>query len=455
MAIRVSGILFLFLFISTSLLAQKPEFHLSTTGIASTGSSIPFWLVSNQNGKYKSTHSGYFCLEAGFHKDWKENASKRTDFIYGANVVCGYAKESELQINEAYAGFRHSWLDIYAGAKAEPILFYGLSSTNGDILLSNNARPIPKIGISTNRKFYLLKKFAVTASYEEGLLNDDRIVEKAHLHHKSLFLHYDFPRKWYFSLGLDHYVMWGGTHPDLGKNPTTISDYIRYISGLAGGDAALRMDQENAAGNHIGAYLGRIEKQWDNRSLTIYWNHLFEDSSGRELSNFPDALYGFNFHFSKKPQWISHLLYEFYHTTDQSDKPTLHNFRKNDNYFNHGFYRSGYTFHQQTIGAPLFSSVINENGISTGIRNNRFLAHHLGIGGGKNKVYWKGLFTWSRNYGTPNQKYDPKINQCSILGECTLQESMLPFDLSLKIAADFGNLYKKNVGAQLLIFRRF
>jgi len=455
MTFRVSWLLILFLHISTSIFAQKPEFNISTTGIASTGSSQPFWLVSNQNGKYNQSHLGYFLMEAGFHKNWEAGTTKKPDFIYGANLVYGYAKESDIHLNEVYAGLRYSWLDIFAGAKAEPIRFNGFSSTNGDILLSGNARPIPKIGISTNRKIYFIKHFAITVKYEEGLLNDDRYVENTHLHHKNLFLHYDFPREWYLSFGLDHYVMWGGSHPEKGKNPTSFSDYIRYISGLAGGENALRMDQDNAAGNHIGAYLLTIKKKWKNCSLTFNWNHLFEDTSGRELTNFPDALYRLDFDFSQKDKWFSHLLYEFYHTKDQSDKPTTYNFRKNDNYFNHGFYESGYTFHQRTIGSPFFSPVLTENGISTGITNNRFIAHHIGIGGGKKNLSWKGLFSWSHNYGTPSNKFEAPIDQCSLLGECTFHEGKLPFDFIIKIAADFGKLLEENVGAQLLLSKRF
>jgi len=71
--------------------------------------------------------------------------------------------------------YRFHQLILKAGAQSDPIIYGGLSSTNGNMFRSRNARPVPGLSLSTNGyiPFLFAKKwFSFRFLYEEGILKD-------------------------------------------------------------------------------------------------------------------------------------------------------------------------------------------------------------------------------------------------------------------------------------------
>jgi hypothetical protein len=156
-------------------------------------------------------------------------------------------------------------------------------------------------------------------------MNDSRVVDNTRLHAKSLVFKTVLSKRLDLVTGIYHYAQWAGTSPEYGKQPFGFKNYLQIVFGSSGGADAAQGDQINAFGNHIGTYLLQFDYKGDKQNWSFYWSHLFEDASGRELANFPDALYGLNIDFKAPGSFVSHLLTEFTYTASMSGGSALEN----------------------------------------------------------------------------------------------------------------------------------
>lgn len=167
--------------------------------------------------------------------------------------------------------------------------------------------------------------------------------------------------------------------------------------------------------------------------------------------NYPDGLYGVFIDLKQPKNWLTHLIAEFYNTKNQSGSSAISGY---DNYFNNTIYGSGWTYFGRTIGAPLFLTRPEINGNTPGIRESRFSSFHIGIKGFLNHtIHYKTNLTYTNYPGwfnTPNTN----SNQISTSFECTIPENTMPFDISLGVAADFGNYSASNIGGFIALRKR-
>lgn len=445
-------------------ISLQPDFAVSFDSYASTVNSLPFWSTANQNGAFTSENNYYQLLRAGFAHEFAPGSLNKWDFTYGTTIIAGYNNKTDLQLNQYWVGTRYKWLDAKIGARNDSVRFAGLSHTNGNMIWSGNSRPLTGIMLSTNGFISIFshkKCFTVKALYEENFLLDKRDIINAVLHHKYLYGRANL-KQWKFTLGLDHWVYWGGTSRSLGKSPG-IEYYFRYILALKGGEHSSASDQKNAAGNSIGMYVVEVEKSLQCHLITFYWNHPFEDRSGLELANLPDGLWGLHFHRKIEGALVGDIVYEFMSTLNQSGSYHLipsgvsgvRTGRGRDNYFNLGpnssinrFYSSGHVYYNRMMGTPLFIPTIGTDGISKGFDNTRIEMHHLGIGGTIiNFMNWKSLLTWSRSFGTYESPYPKPLDQFSWLVEWRYRLMRLPLSINLGVAGDNGDRFERRLGA--------
>ena len=453
----------------------KTDFKVSLNSFVSSGADLPFWITSNRNGAFTMKNNNYQLLQAGFTKPLIDGSKSKWDYAFGANLIYGYGGKSDFQANEYWGGARYKWLNISVGAKADPILYGGLSSTNGNIDRSNNARPLPGISFSSNDyiPFFFWKKwFSVKGIYEEKFFNNHAYVPDAHLHHKALYGRALLGNKWAITASLEHFVEWGGTSPELGPMPG-MDQYLNYIFNLKAGSGAYIDDQTNKSGNQLGNYSLEIKRTWVKSSLAFYWNHLFEDQSGIEMQNWCDGLYGL--HYSKKDRsaLVTDFVYEFMYTKNQSgslhmepaptpENPNNWTGRGRDNYFDHFVYRS-FSYYNRMIGTPLFVPIIGSDGVASGFESTRMLMHHIGLKGAlSSAVYWKTMFTYSRNFGTYNNafptrggEYPVPLDEFSFLGDLTYNGKQLPFHINVGFAGDYGKRFKNSLGGYAGISYQF
>jgi hypothetical protein len=449
--------LFLLFFISIySLQGQTNDvsYTIHSSAGLSSDTTLPFWLVANQFGSVPN--SDYGLLNTAIFKAY-DTPETLFDISYKASATGFIAQENKFLLNELYLGIRFKNIQLDLGAKNDAILWNNLSSSNGSIIKSINARAMPGINIKTNN--FIKLPFATSwlefkANFAHYFMDDTRFVYNTNLHHKSLYFKTTLSPVFEIITGLDHYAQWGGTSPQYGAQPSSLSDYIKIIFGAEGGDNATQSDQFNALGNHVGTYLLQFNYNKENIGLNFYYSHPFEDTSGREMTNWQDGLYGVFVDFKKDKSIVNSVLLEFTHTKNMSNMPT--SISGPDNYFNNGIYKSGWTYHGNTIGSPYFTpKPVDENGITSGVivGDNRFAAFNIGANGFLKSLPYKILLSHTTYYGWFNQEYDPNPYQFSgILDIVIPQEKFnLPFDVAASFAFDAGTYRPQNFGAFLSI----
>ena len=375
-------------------------------GFGSTQERLPFWFYKNQRGRISedSNFSAWLTGKA------VEFITPESYVIIGAGVLYHDGGKNGIQSDELYLHFQNSWMYATLGRKQRPTLYNGLSSSNESLLWSLNARPMPGIQIGTTDPIFFSPEgiFGFEGSWNEYYMGRDRYVAGTKVHHKEFRLVY---RKgdWQVKAGFQHMAQWSGTSPTTGKQPDTFKDYLRIVSGLAGDANATVGDQMSALGNHIGGMEIYLYKEFRDFRLQAFYNHIFEDGSGIRLGNTPDGRYGLFYEHNNKNQLISSVMYELFYTKHQSYTTT--GAHKHDDYFNNGNYRSGWTYEHRVIGAPFFTVDPDPENLIA-IMNNKFTAHHIGVGGqiGNyiNIFPYHLLLSYAHNEGRFNRRYPRK-----------------------------------------------
>jgi hypothetical protein len=436
--------------------------------LAATDSVQPFWFVANQHGKIQSKTSFLNISELIIGQSYKNRAKSKLGYTWGSDLLAAFGNSNYYQINRAYAGIALNGWELKGGMFYDEVKYAGLSTSNGNMARSENARPVPKIRFSTlgyKPVPFLQNSLSFKAEYDEGFLNDDRYVESAHLHHKSLYFKIHTSSTWNLEIGFEHYVMWGGTssNPNIGQLPESWNAYWHYVFALPGGDDFPQTDQKNISGNQLGTYQLKFERYLTNMKIDLYISHPWEDNSGLNLHNWPDNLLGIHIDLNNNKALITDILYEFNNTRQQSLKDSIYYWDENsdkwkireyDHYYNHGVYRSGFTYQQQVMSSPLFFPVIENNGISMGIQSNRFFSHHIGAKGNiSEKIKWKGLMTYIQHLGTYSKPYTNNHKQISGLVEIQYVNPNFPAELAISTAADASNMAGKTWGINFSVIK--
>jgi hypothetical protein len=447
-------LLLIFLFLSVMGHGQySGQNSVSVESLYSTGNDLPFWFSHNQSGRYDTPSETNQLLSLQGNHRINNLFHSPLSIKAGFDFTGTWSNRFNFHFNELYTGSMLWNFKLEAGWFRDEENFSGLSSSNGHIDRSLNARPYPKIRFGTDEfiPFFFFKDwFSYKAEYDEGWLGDEQYVKDAHLHHKLLYLKFRLKENTYFTGGLSHYVMWGGISPQFGKLPDDFKSYLLYITGKAGNSAFPETDQQNVAGNQFGSYYMRLELFKKNYNLTFYYSHPFEDHSGMEMDNWIDNLLGVYIDFKKRAV-VDKILYEFMYTINQSGPVNQYRvMRGRDDYFNHGIYSSGYTYKGYVMASPLFSPVRLKDGISMGIENNRIAMHHIGLEGSfSENIRWEGRFTYSYNLGTYSVPYAHPKDQFSSIVTVDYYSQKFPVNVSLSLAADVGKLYENRFGAMI------
>jgi hypothetical protein len=237
--------------------------------------------------------------------------------------------------------------------------------TSGSLLISHNAQAMPKIGLITS---YVIKKnnnISFDFGIAHGMFNKNEIYKREPLLHEK-FLYINIKNKDYIaSIGFVHEAMWGGhidsDHKFSGNQPSSFSDFLKV---LISEDGPMDFPHANALGNHLGIWDFSFQKKNKDKILKLYYQHLFEDTSGLRFQNKTDGLWGIEL---TRYFFDTTILFEYLNTTNQSIDPPY----VREQYYNHGLYASGWSYKDRTLGNPFIDHL---NAIDTALL-------HLGIKG--------------------------------------------------------------------------
>lgn len=455
------SILFFVLALTNAFSQQRTALYLVEFNSAlSTKTNLPFWMVSNQYGKVPNNNYG--AMYASVFSDFKHQESS-LNFSYKASFTGLKEAKNNFFVNELYLSTRYKKIQLDFGIKNPDEAFEGLSSSNGNISRSTNARSFP--GYNLQLIDYVSLPFAqswlrVKGNYSDYVMNDKRVVSNVRLHAKSILLKSKLSPKLDVITGMYHYAQWGGTSPEYGKQPSSFKDYIKVVTGSAGGSEAAEGDQLNVLGNQLGAYLLQFNYNTPKNNWSFYYSHPFEDTSGLEMQNWRDGLYGVFIDLKKPTALITHLLSEFTYTKHMSGAnppDDADGGRGRDNYFNNGIFSSGWTYFGNTIGSPYFPTKETINNITPGIKvgYNRFRAFNFGMKGLVHTVKYKLLLSHVTYFGWFDSEFQPKPQQFSAYLAFQLPKiPKLPFEISVGTAFDTGTFNPVNFGGFLTISKR-
>jgi len=454
----------LILFVCKTIGQTTHSFSISNSTLVSTSDKMPFWLWANTDGKIDADNSYLNLSEinaAGTHFFNDSNSFIRAvadlDYAIGDNG-------KYFQANQLYTRLNLNNWEIFVGMVHNDLYFEGLSTSNGNIARSRNARPYPKIGIrvSDYKPVPFLDKFlSFKGEFDEGILNDDRFVDRTHLHHKSFYLKALMFNNFSIEAGVEHNVMWGGTSQNekIGELPDDCKAYLKYITGSQGTEDFPLTDQLNVAGNQYGSYQLLLTQKFGKFEAGLNISHPFEDFSGVNLVNWPDNIIGLTIKLKDQEKFITHFIYEYTNTRQQGIKDsTVHwneetqkwDRRHYDNYYNHGIYSSGVTYQQKMMSSPLFKPVRIKDNISRGPESTRFFAHHIGLKGKLNKdITWKSMITFIRQFGNWNRPNKPVQDQTSLLLNLLYSGESIPFNIDFTVAGDVADSNPNRLGFQI------
>lgn len=381
--------------------------EINLRGAYSNEDRLPFWMYHNQRGRL-SEDTNFAGWVSG--KGTYTLASGDTLQV-GGGLLYQDGASDKVFLDELYAMYQSHWLRVHVGRKQEEQLYNGLSTSNRSILRSLNARPLPGFEIRSRKPLVGDKGYGLgfEFSWGEFFLGKDRLVENTRVHHKSFHLVYLSEYDFRLKVGLQHYAQWAG-ETDKGKRPGGFEGFLDAATGKGGG-------------NHLMGWEFIMSKKYNKYYVEFFYQHLLEDRSGYKMRNAPDGRYGIFIKTNDRNKFFNSLMYEFYTTHDQSMEVD----GRPDNYFNHPTYASGWTYENRVIGSPLFT--VNPEG--EGIINNKFTAHHIGVGGQPHTYFetypYRFLFTFARNEGTFAKGYEEVQNVYSLFYEQRVYEGFLDF----------------------------
>ena len=435
--------------------AQTIETTIEVIGVVSSSDRTPFWIESNRFGQFASD-GDQFLTRLQTHGQTDPDRLGPLKLSYGADFIARPGTQSTFSFNQAYLKIQAYPFELSGGRFHNRSPIHDVTLSMGSLGVSGNAVPIPqiRIGIPEWTDIPLTNNFIqFRAHLAHGWLEEDRFTKSPYYQEKVGHLRFggDFSLNLYG--GLAHYTLWGGNdNPRYGDLPAKFSDFFRVLIGSGGDDRAPNTEAIHLLGDHLGAWDFGLFLELDNISIQLYRQLPYGDKNNLKLKSPQDALNGFSVRFDESLNLpLKGLTYEFLYTKWQ-DGPNRDKFNGNENYYNHGIYRSGWTTYGRTIGNPLFrTSTIPIDMLGNGIDNSRIVAHHLGFEMAVSATQIIGKLTVSRNYGTRTEPFESPVNQFSmgILTQSSIAVFNQPIILLTDIALDNGELFGNQAGATL------
>ncbi len=414
--------------VNAQFLQEFDHMELSLFSTASAEQNQSFWLTRNRWGMFEeSSANGLMRFSANTGLD----RSGRFDWGAGISVIGRASSHSSIYFQEAWIEANIlGGIHLQAGRFRKTDGHLNTSLSSGSMGFSPNATPMPRI-LAEAPEFIEVPMtrgwLEFKGHYGHGWLNDTRSVQGAMLHDKSFYLQTGGNTGVKLFAGLVHYVKWGGVSEFEGRVPQSFRDYLKVVVGHEGGELAPEGERMNALGDHLGFWDWGITFSTAGREFYLYYQHFFETNSGLVYRNLRDGLYGFEVENVSRSGRVGNFVYEFIYTKHQTgpgltdpnpgDSPPFceeincgYRFNGRDDYYNNYLYRTGWTYHMNVIGNPLFLTERQLNFLDPEIEtynnrrlivSNRFLAHHIGLDGYLGgRVSWRTLLTYIRHYGT-------------------------------------------------------
>ncbi|PRY30406.1 capsule assembly protein Wzi [Spirosoma oryzae] len=450
----------------------KWQGQVDVDGWAASEQAMPFWLRANQWGTVPlTTPAGR--LGASIWKPYRTDTASRArrfDWAVGAQVVGNAATDSRVLLPELYGKVRWKSVELSVGRWRQLTGLGDSTLSSGFINGSGNALPVPKVQLATvgyvplgfTRKFV-----ALNAGFVHGWFTG-AYIQGSYLHQKYLYVRLGKPASRFKGyVGINHEVQWGGQADYLigstaavnGKLPSQFKYYPYVVLGKRPDswqtDDYSSFDGAYWFGNGLGSTDLGLDLTTSQGTWFLYHQHIYDDFSGLVWQNVPDGLTGLSWRRNPTvtPHWLNRVIVEYLTTMNQSG-PTFDYtaaYQGDDNYFNHGQYREGWSYLGNTIGTPFIGPQRELQPSAQGAQffpNNRLKMLYLGASGQFGRaIDWTLRLSFSQNYGTYSSPYATPYGQLSYLSSVRWTLPRLPkIQAITSIAVDRGRLLPPSTG---------
>ena len=471
----------------------------------SSGEHTPLWLNANKYGLSSlEKTNGY--LRGALERPLSCDNGRRWGVGYGLDVAVAGHYTSRLIVQQAYVEGR--WLKgvLTIGSKEYPMELKNQELSTGAQTLGINARPVPQVRLALPDYWTIPGTkgwLAMKGHIAYGKTTDDnwqksftqgqhKYTEGTLYHSKAGYLKIGNAEKSLVSveLGVELACQFGGTSYVMNEsgNMETIANE-GGVKGMIhaffpGGKETIEDDVVvNAAGNHVGSWLARVNFDAEDWGFSVYADHFFEDHSSMFFLDYDgygegddwnthvnnryflyalkDIQLGLDLRFNYSP-WVNHIVMECFFSKYQSG-PVFHDHDRSipdhiagiDNYYNHHIF-TGWQHWGQVMGNPLYLSPIYNTNQMIDVMNNRSVAYHIGLSGDPiSGLHYRLLGTYLKGYGTYWEPYSEPRKTVSLLAEATYTfptaSKMKGWSLKGALGMDHGKLLGNNFGLQLTI----
>ncbi|MCF0207842.1 MAG: hypothetical protein HUK07_00210 [Bacteroidaceae bacterium] len=462
----------------------------------------PLWLNANKHGLSSLEESNGYLRASAIHRMQPFDAEdeKPFDYAFGLDLAAAYGYTSTLIIQQAYGEVR--WLrgKLTIGSKNWDMELKDNNLSSGSQTLGINARPVPQVRLALdefwpipgtkgflNLKGHIAYGMMTDNNWQKDFTKEQsKYTQNALYHSKAGYLKLGKEyQNLSLTLGAEMVTIFGGTsyiwEEGVKKTVGHRSDLKAFWNAFlptSGEGEVVETTYQNVAGNMLGSLLARVDYKNDYWKAGLYLDHFFEDHSqmffvdydgygiGDEwqtkkdrkyfMYSMKDMMLGFDWK-SNLPSWFDSMVFEYIYTKYQSG-PIYHDHTQNisehicgkDNYYNH-YLQAPYQHWGQVMGNPLYLSPIYNDDNQLEVKNNRFVAYHLGFGGHPtDELSYRILATFQDGMGTYLTPYDGYKKSFNLMAEATYQFPK-NWQVTAAIGIDRGNIHGNNSGAQLTI----
>lgn len=464
---------------------------------ASTGRYAPY-MIGSWNGDRTTMKNGLsadFSIEKAMLTGGRFSWGAGAEIMAGYNHSADYARYDEADnswttsvmrpaaftIRSLYAEAHYRCLYALAGMKTFHSKIVDDRLSSGDLVRSNNARPVPGLTIG----FVDFQDIPFTNGwlqidgqimYGKFFDNDYRrkqfnyyaplIATDIYYTYKYCYFRTKPTERFSATFGMQTAGQFGGQTEwfSRGRNYRTevrgfrLKDVIKMFFPIRGNGNAFY------EGNSVGAWSLRARyRLFDNSEIAAYWENFFEDGSGIACRNGADGLYGVQYTMSQKG-WFTSAVVEYLDFRNQSgplhyapgdhESPSITTEATGgDNYYNNDTYGS-YVNYGMAIGSPMvMAPIYNSDGYPEFIFNRMRGVHLAALGSPTDEIDYKIMFGWQKGYAMGRTPLPHAKTDVSAMIEVDWKANRLLEGLSFncRVAIDRGELRGDNFGAALAV----
>ncbi len=429
------------------------------------------------------------------------DTDRRFSWSYGAEYIAGYSnaysyehfdatggtwgtgsvRPSALRLIQLFGQVKYRSVYLLAGMKERNGRIVDASLSSGDLIRSNNARPIPGVAAG----FLDFVDIPLTNGWVQidgeimyGRFMDDSFEEAQFNHYNGILatdLFYTYKRCYFrtkpeqplsITVGMQTAGQFGGSTRWYTRGKVTREE----VRGFHMRDIWDMFFPKEGSGE--GYYKGSSLGSWDFKArysfadgscLSAYFEWPWEDGSGIGRRNGWDGLWGLQYDFTSKGI-VESIVLEYLDFTNQSgpvhytpsDSPgTTINSEANggDNYFNNDFYGS-YTNYGMSVGTPfLLAPIYNADGYPAYLHNRARGFHAAARGSIGQDWKWRAMVSYQTAGGEGRFPGARKLHGTSVMAEArwTPLSSAPGLEIKARIAYDHGSLRHNNFGTAVTL----